>query len=79
MIARLQTLALTALAVLLVVFGAYGAGGRAAKLAATRDRNLDEARRAAAGAKGVHDAQVHIDGLPDGGAGAELRNDWVRD
>lgn len=75
---RLQGWALMALAVLLVLAGAYVKGGRAAKAAANKKRDLDEARRAAAGAKEVHDAELETRGMGDGDAERELRRDWMR-
>lgn len=71
--------ALLVLAVLLVLFGAYAMGGRAARRSAESKRNYDEALRAAAGSKGVHDAEVEVLKLPAGGAADQLRRDWMRD
>lgn len=76
---RLHAWALTALAVLLVLVGAYAMGGRASKKAADRKREYDDALRAAAGAKGVHDANVTVRSMPDGAAADKLRDDWMRD
>lgn len=78
-IEKLKGWALTALAVLLVLVGAYAMGGRASRKSAEKKKELDDALRAAAGAKGVHDATLETRKLPDGGAGALLRRDWVRD
>lgn len=75
---KLQGYALTALAVIAVLFGAYAWGGRRAKQAAETKRKYEEAQRAAAGAKGVHDAQAEVNSLPTGGARDELRRDWMR-
>jgi len=76
---RLKSWALTAMAVLLVVLGAYVMGGRASRKAAESKKELDDARRAAAGAKGAHDAASEINEMPDGGAADTLRREWVRD
>jgi hypothetical protein len=76
---RLQAWALTALAVLLVLFGAYALGGRAAKKSADQKKKYDDALRAAAGAKGVHDAEAEVRAMPTGGAADKLRSDWMRD
>lgn len=76
---RLKSWALTALAVLLVVLGAYTMGGRASRKAANAKKELDDARRAAAGAKGVHDAASEINEMPDGAAAGQLRREWMRD
>jgi hypothetical protein len=76
---KLQAWALTILAVLAVLVGAYVKGGRAAKAAADKQRELDDARRAAAGAKGVHDAAIETNRLRDGDAADQLRRDWMRD
>lgn len=75
---KLQSWALTALAVLAVLVGAYGYGHRKATASAKKDADLNKATRAAAGAQGVKDAQVHVDALPAGAADAELRRDWMR-
>ncbi|MNK80463.1 hypothetical protein D3C87_1001780 [compost metagenome] len=76
--ARLQGWALTTLAVLAVLVGAYAYGHRTAKKAARKENELAQAERISAGAKGVQDAQREVDMLPDGGAGDELRRDWLR-
>ena len=78
-IERLKSWALMALAIVLVLLGAYVKGGRVAAKSAKQRRDLEEAQRAAAGAKGVHDAELETRKLPDGGAVTELRNDWMRD
>lgn len=78
-IEKLKGWALTALAVLSVLLGAYVMGGRASRKAADTKHKYDDALRAAAGAKGSHDAAIETDRLPDGGAGGVLRRDWVRD
>lgn len=78
-IERLKSWALIALAILLVLAGAYVKGGRAAKAAADKNRDLDEARRAAAGSKGTHDAALETNRMRDGDAADELRRDWMRD
>jgi hypothetical protein len=75
----LKAKALLALAVLAVLIGAYAMGGRAARRSAESKRNYDDALRAAAGAKGVHDAEVEVLKLPAGGAADQLRRDWMRD
>ena len=75
----LKAKALMVLAVLLVLFGAYAMGGRASRRSAESKRNYDDALRAAAGSKGVHDAEVEVRKLPDGGAADQLRRDWMRD
>lgn len=75
---KLKSWALTALAVLLVLVGAYAMGGRASKKSAEKKRNYDEALRSAAGAKGVHDAELETRRLPAGGAADELGRDWMR-
>lgn len=77
--ARLQAWALTALAVLLVILGAYSLGGRAARKSADQKRKYDDALRAAAGSKGVHDAQTEVGQLHTGAAADRLRDDWMRD
>jgi hypothetical protein len=79
LIEKLKSWALLALAVLAVLLGAYGYGGRAARKAAEKKRDYDEALRAAAGAKGVHDVEVDIRQMPDGVAADQLRRDWMRD
>ncbi len=76
---RLQAWALTALAVLLILVGAYAMGGRAAKKSSDQKKKYDDALRAAAGAKGVHDAEITVRDLPTGGAADSLRRDWMRD
>lgn len=78
-IERLKTWALMLAAVALVLVGAYIKGGRAAKAAGDKSHELDEAKRAAAGAQGVRDAELEVDKKPVGGAAAELRDDWMRD
>ena len=78
-IERLKSLALTLLAVVSVLVGAYAMGGRAARRAAEKKRNYDDALRAGAGAKGVHDAEVEVRKLHDGGAADQLSRDWMRD
>lgn len=78
MIARLQALALTVLAVLLVLTGAYLAAGRSARRAADLQHEADEARRSAAGAKESNRVEIEIEAMPDGDAAHELRNDWLR-
>ena len=78
-IQRLQSWALMALAILLVLLGAYAMGGRAAAKSAKQRRDLEEAQRAAAGAKGVHDAELETRRLPTGGAADQLRREWMRD
>jgi hypothetical protein len=75
----LKAKALLVLAVLLVLFGAYVMGGRAARRSAESKRNYDEALRAAAGSKGVHDAEVEVQKMPAGAAADQLRRDWMRD
>jgi hypothetical protein len=75
----LKAKALLLLAVLLVLFGAYAMGGRASRRSAEKKRNYDDALRAAAGAKGVHDAEVEVIKLPAGAAADQLRRDWMRD
>lgn len=76
---KLKSWALTAWAVLLVLVGAYAWGSRAAKKAAEKKANYNEALRAAAGAKEVHNAELDTRKLPDGGAADQLRRDWMRD
>jgi hypothetical protein len=76
---KLKAWALMLLAVLLVLAGAYAMGGRASRKSAEKKRNYDEALRAGAGAKGVHDAEVEIRRMPAGGAEQQLHNDWMRD
>jgi len=76
---KLKSWALTILAVLLVLVGAYAMGGRAARKGAQAKRNYDEALRGAAGAKGVHDAEVEVRRMPAGSAADQLRRDWMRD
>jgi len=78
-IQRLQSWALMAFAVMLVIFGAYTLGGRAARTAADKRREYEDALRRAAGAKEVHDAAVETNKLPEGAAAGQLRSDWVRD
>lgn len=78
MISRLKSWSLTILAVLLVMVGAYAAGGRAARKAADQQREYEEARRAAAGAKGVQDARREISKMSSSDVRDELRRDWVR-
>jgi len=78
-LAWLKSKALMALAVLAVLVGAYALGGRAATRAAQRKREYDEALRAGAGAKGVHDVEVEIRRMPPGRAADVLRRDWMRD
>lgn len=77
-IEKMKGWALTALAVLLVLVGAYAMGGRASRKAVKAKTDLNNARREAAGAKGVHDATLETNKLPDGDAGIQLRNDWMR-
>jgi hypothetical protein len=76
---RLKAWALTLVAVVLVLLGAYAMGGRKARQAAEKKRNYDDALRAGAGAKGVHDVEVEVRKLPAGGAADQLRRDWMRD
>lgn len=78
MITRLKSYALTALAVLLVMVGAYAAGGRAARQAAERKREYEEALRAAAGAKGIQDARLQVGKMSSDAVRDELRRNWVR-
>lgn len=78
MIRRLQSLGFTLLAVLLVLVGGYKVAGRYARKAAELQFQYEQARREAAGAKGVRDAQVAVDQLPVGGAAEQLRRDWLR-
>jgi hypothetical protein len=75
---KLKSWALTFLAVLAVLVGAYAIGGRKARRAAEAKHNYDEALRAGAGAKGVHDVEVEVRKLPTGGAADQLRRDWMR-
>lgn len=77
-IEKLKGYAFTALAVLLVLVGAYAMGGRASRKAMTEKKQLNDALREAAGAKGVHDAAIETNKLPDGDAAMQLRNDWMR-
>jgi hypothetical protein len=76
---KLKSWALTAWAVLLVLVGAYVMGSRAAKKAAEKKSNYNEALRDAAGAKEVHNAELDTRKLPTGGAAEQLRRDWMRD
>lgn len=76
---KVKSWALTAWAVLLVLVGAYAMGSRVARKAAEKKTNYNDALRAAAGAKGAHDAELDARKLPDGGAADELRRDWMRD
>lgn len=78
MITRLKSWSLTVLAVLLVMVGAYAAGGRAARKAANQQREYEEARRAAAGAKGVQNAKFEIGKMSSDDIRDNLRRDWMR-
>lgn len=75
---RLQSWALSALAVLLVLVGAYSAGSRSARSAAKRDQEIDDAKRAMAVAEQLREVQREIDSKPPGAAADELRSDWMR-
>jgi hypothetical protein len=76
---KLKAWALTAWAVLLVLVGAYFMGGRVAKKAAEKKKDYNDALRAAAGAKEVHDVELDTRKLPTGSAADQLRRDWMRD
>lgn len=78
-IEKLKGYALMVLAVLLVLLGAYAMGGRASKKSAEKKEKYRDALREAAGAKGVHDAEIETRKLPTGGAADQLRADWMRD
>lgn len=75
---KLQAYALMLVAVILVLLGAYAVGGRAAKKAADKKQQFNDALRAAAGATGVHDAEIQVGKMPNGGAAADLKRDWMR-
>ena len=79
MIARLQILGLSVLAVVLVLLGAYGLGSSRARRAAELKYALEAAQRAAAAAKEVRDVAMEVERLPDGSAADRLKRDWLRD
>lgn len=78
MMARLQAIGLTVLAVLLVLVGAYGAGSARARRSAELKQSLDEARRRATISEEVRDVALEVDRLPDGSASDQLKRDWLR-
>lgn len=77
-VTKLQGWALTLAAVVLVLLGAYAIGGRAAKKAANKQQQFDEARRAAAGATEVHHANQEVEKMGNGAAAIQLRAEWMR-
>lgn len=78
MIARLQNLMLTVLAVVLVLAGAYAAAGRSARRAAELEHEAKEARRQAAAAQETNDVESEIASMGGRHVIDELRNDWLR-
>lgn len=71
---KLQSGALTALAVLLILFGAYTAGGRAARRSAAYDKASEEAKTF----RRVRDVENQTAVMGDGAITSELAANWVR-
>ena len=78
MIARLQSWALTALAILAVLVGAYAAGGRAARRSMELKQSRDDALRADAVVKGIRDARDEMSKMDIRDIRNDLRTKWVR-